>query len=131
MEITITTHEKDELIDITDEIEEVLEDQDVENGVCTIFVKHSTCCLTTADMEEGMEEDFLGALRAMAPKLDYIHPHDPSHAPDHILSSIIGTSLTIPFEKKQLVLGVWQQVVLVELNGPRDRTLHITVVASA
>lgn len=128
MQITIQTTQKDEIIDITDDIEEVLEKEAKENGVVTIFIKHTTCAVTTADLDPGTDLDFLDALRGMLPQMQYRHPHDPSHAPDHILSSIIGPSLTIPFQQQQLTLGVWQRVVLVELDGPRKRDIEIQVI---
>ena len=131
MQLTITTHEKDEVIDITDEIEEVLQEQEIEQGLCTIFAKHTTCCITTADLDPGTELDMLDAIRGMLPQIHYRHPHDPAHAPDHILSSIIGPSLTVPFEKRQLDLGVWQRVIVVELDGPRQRDLAISIVRTA
>ncbi len=86
-----------------------------------LFVKHTTACLTTADLDPGTDLDMLDAFEAIIPKLKYRHPHDPSHAPDHILSSIIGTSLALPIADGVLDLGTWQRVVMVELNGPRER----------
>lgn len=127
MQFTLQTTKKDEVIDITDVIEELLGTQEKQEGVCTIFVQHTTCCITTADLDPGTDLDFLDAIRGMLPKMQYRHPHDPSHTPDHILSSIIGPSVSIPFSKKQLALGVWQRVVLVELDGPRQRAVTITV----
>ncbi|MBV9228294.1 MAG: YjbQ family protein, partial [Chloroflexi bacterium] len=62
------------------------------------------------------------------PQMSYRHPHDPSHTPDHILSSIIGPSLTIPYSSGRLLLGTWQRIILVELDGPRQRTVHISCV---
>jgi thiamine phosphate synthase YjbQ (UPF0047 family) len=59
----------------------------------------------------------------MLPKISYRHPHDPSHAEDHMLSAIIGTSISLIFQNKSLVLGTWQRVVLVELNGPKTRKI--------
>ena len=126
MHLTISTHSKDEIIAITDEIEEILEQQEAENGICVIFVKHTTCAVTTADLDPGTDLDILDFLRAIEPKITYRHPHDPSHAPDHILSSIIGPSVTIPFQNKKLDLGTWQEVILVELDGPRKRNLTIS-----
>jgi secondary thiamine-phosphate synthase enzyme len=64
----------------------------------------------------------------MIPKLKYRHPHDPSHVGDHIMSSIIGTSLTLPFENKNLALGTWQRVVLIEFDGPRERKIFIKII---
>ena len=124
--IIITTKRKDEVVDITETVETHLQELNAENGVCSLFVAHTTCALTTADLDPGTDRDLLDALRQLLPKLSYRHPHDPSHTPDHILSSMIGPSLAIPFTNHKLLLGTWQRVILVELNGPRRRTVHIS-----
>ena len=121
--LTFQTIKKDEIVDITDEIEEQLKQQGKENGLCTLFVQHTTCALTVMDLDPGTDLDFLDAIRGMLPKISYRHPHNPSHTPDHILASIIGTSVSIPYEHGKLSLGTWQRVVLVELDGPRNRTI--------
>jgi len=123
--ITVRTKRKDEVLDITESVETFLREVEAEEGVCTIFVSHSTCALTTADLDPGTDLDFLDALRHLLPHIAYRHPHDPSHTPDHILSSIIGASLAVPYRNRGLLLGTWQRIVLVELDGPRQRTVHI------
>jgi secondary thiamine-phosphate synthase enzyme len=123
--ITVRTKRKDEVLDITESVETFLREVEAEEGVCTIFVSHSTCALTTADLDPGTDLDFLDALRHLLPHIAYRHPHDPSHTPDHILSSIIGSSLAVPVRNRRLLLGTWQRIVLVELDGPRQRTVHI------
>ncbi|SRR6266404_8274443 len=123
--ITVRTKRKDEVLDITESVETFLREVEAEEGVCTIFVSHSTCALTTADLDPGTDLDFLDALRHLLPHIAYRHPHDPSHTPDHILSSIIGSSLAVPYKNRRPLLGTWQRIVLVELDGPRQRTVHI------
>ena len=124
--ITITTKKYDEIVDITETVETHLREAPTESGICSIFVSHTTCALTTADLDPGTDLDFLDALRRLLPDISYRHPHDPSHTPDHILSSIIGSSVMVPFRDRQLLLGTWQRIILVELSGPRRRTLHIS-----
>jgi len=124
--VTITTKKKDEVVDITETVENLLEEMKAQSGMCVVFVAHTTCALTTADLDPGTDLDFLNALRHMLPHISYRHPHDPSHTPDHILSSILGPSLAIPYQDGQLLLGTWQRVILVELDGPRQRTLHVS-----
>ncbi|GCE12212.1 secondary thiamine-phosphate synthase enzyme YjbQ [Tengunoibacter tsumagoiensis] len=123
---TVSTRKKDQVIDITDTIEGYLQQEQNAQGLCSIFVAHTTCCLTTADLDPGTDLDLLDALRNILPDLNYRHPHDPEHTPDHILSTLIGPSLVIPYQRKQLVLGTWQRVILIELDGPRQRTLHLS-----
>jgi secondary thiamine-phosphate synthase enzyme len=126
--ITIKTKKHKEVIDITEEINKFLEKQEKDSGLVFIFALHTTCALTTADLDPGTDLDMLDAFSAIIPKLKYRHPHDPSHVGNHIISSIIGTSLILPFENKNLVLGTWQRVVLIEFDGPRNRSLKISVI---
>lgn len=125
---TVNTNQKDEVVDITEKINKKIKDMNIREGMCLVFVHHTTCCLTTADLDPGTEQDMLEALRGVLPKVSYRHPHDPSHTPDHILSSIIGPSVMVPVQDTSLVLGSWQKVVLVEFNGPKKRTVSLTVV---
>ncbi|MDP3941118.1 MAG: secondary thiamine-phosphate synthase enzyme YjbQ [bacterium] len=126
--ITITSHKKDEIIDITEDVEKEILSQTKNEGVVLIHALHTTCCITTADLDPGTDKDLLDFLRAIEPKLSYRHPHNPSHAPDHIISSIIGPSISIPFQEKQLVLGTWQRVILIELDGPRKRNITVSII---
>lgn len=66
----------------------------------------------------------------MIPKLNFRHEHNPAHAPDHMISSVVGPSLTIPFRDGKLRLGTWQSVLLVERNGPRERDLVVTAISA-
>src|SRR5690242_10841529 len=90
--ITISTRKKEQVVDITATIEAALQEAERESGACVLSVAHTTCALTTADLDPGTDLDFLQALRAILPPLAYRHPHDPEHTPDHILASIIGPS---------------------------------------
>jgi secondary thiamine-phosphate synthase enzyme len=126
----IKTAKKREVLDITDLVEDQLADSSTHSGVCHLFILHTTAALTTADLDPGTDLDMLDAFEAMIPKLRYRHPHNPAHVGDHILSALIGTSLALPFQKSKLLLGTWQRVVLVELDGPRERELALTVSAT-
>jgi secondary thiamine-phosphate synthase enzyme len=126
--ITVKTRTKREVADITDRLEQWLgKKAPGESGVCHVLVLHTTAALTTADLDPGTDLDMLDAFAAMIPKLRYRHPHNPEHVSDHILSALIGTSVTLPFESGKLLLGTWQRVVLIELDGPRDRELVVSV----
>jgi secondary thiamine-phosphate synthase enzyme len=127
--LTIKTRKKREVVDITDRIEGELTGHG--SGVCHLLIVHTTAALTTADLDPGTDLDMLDAFEAMMPKLRYRHPHNPAHVPDHILSAMIGTSLSLPFERGKLVLGTWQRVVLIELDGPREREIVLSVSADA
>ncbi len=81
---------------------------------------------TASALDPGTDLDLLDALRRLLPPLSYRHPHDPAHTPDHILASIIGPALVIPYARRQLLLGTWQRIILVELDGPRQRSIHLS-----
>ena len=125
--LTIKTGKKREVLDITDPIEGQLSG----SGLCHVLVLHTTAAVTTADLDPGTDLDMLDAFEAMIPKLRYRHPHNPAHVPDHILSALIGTSLSLPFERGKLILGTWQRVVLIELDGPRPRELALSISAES
>jgi secondary thiamine-phosphate synthase enzyme len=122
--LKISTPKKRAVIDITEQVQaELRRSHQRESGVFHLLVLHTTAALTTADLDPGTDLDILDAFDAMMPKLRYRHPHDPSHTPDHILSALIGTSLSLIVEDGALVLGTWQRVVLIELDGARQREI--------
>ena len=128
--LTIKTRKKREVLDITDTVEDFLSAQHADkSGICNLLILHTTAALTTADLDPGTDLDMLDAFEAMIPKLRYRHPHNPAHVPDHILSALIGTSVGLPFNNGKIILGTWQRVVLVELDGPREREIVSTIVS--
>ncbi len=128
---SIKTHRKREIVDITEQVQaELRRDYPRQSGVCHLLVLHTTAALTTADLDPGTDLDMLDAFESMMPKLHYRHPHDPTHVPDHILSALIGTSVGLIVEEGTLVLGTWQRVVLIELDGPRQREIAMALSAS-
>ena len=125
--LTVATHRKREILDITEQIEKHLPKA---TGICFVNILHTTAALTTADLDPGTDLDMLDAFEAMIPKLRYRHPHNPAHVPDHILSSLIGPSVALPFEHGKILLGTWQRIVPIELDGPRERELVLTVTTA-
>lgn len=128
LKIVVQTKKKGEVVDITDTVNEELKKQKAQTGICTLFVTHTTAAITCADLDPGTDQDYLNAFDKLIPKLEYKHPHDPQHIPDHILSALIGTSLSLPVENGQLVLGTWQKVILIELDGPRERQIVLNFI---
>lgn len=124
--LTVSSKQSKQVLDITELVSEKLE---IAEGLCTVFVQHTTAAITTADLDPGTDLDMLDAFEAMVPKLKYRHPHDPEHTPDHILAALIGPSVSIPVVKGQLQLGTWQRVVLFEFDGPRERRVTVTMTS--
>jgi secondary thiamine-phosphate synthase enzyme len=124
--VEVGTKRKREVVDLTEVCRKELPSAQEADGVCHLFVLHTTAALATADLDPGTDLDLLDAFEALVPKLTYRHPHDPTHVPDHILSALIGTSLSVPVKGGDLLLGVWQRIVLVEFDGPRRRQIAIS-----
>lgn len=119
---TIKTKHNRQVMDITDQVQKMV---DKGAKAVVVYVAHTTCAVTTADLDPGTDLDLLDAVWEMIPKLNYRHPHDPLHVPAHLASSIIGPSVTVPVADGKLVLGTWQRVILVELDGPKKRNLAV------
>lgn len=127
-ELLINSKEEKEVIDITDIVNDLLHKNLVDTGSCILFVTHTTCALTTADLDPGTDKDMLDAFDKIVPKLEYRHQHDPEHVPDHIMSSILSPTVFIPVRSSSLVLGNYQRVVMVEFNGPRKRKIIVNYI---
>ena len=127
MQLTITTTKTKQIIDITDLVAKEVRKHNRNGNVCLLFLKHTTAALTTADLDPGTDLDMLDAFEKLIPHLNYRHPHNPAHVPDHILASLIGPSLVLPLENGELLLGTWQRIVLIELDGPRQREIVLSV----
>lgn len=128
--LRISTGSRKEVVDLTDRIESLIRQAKVQEGLCSLFITHTTAALTTGEIGEGTEKDLLQVVEQMIPPIRFRHAHDPSHAWSHMASSILGPSLSIPISAGKLVLGTWQSVMLVELDGPRERTIHVTLLGS-
>ncbi len=129
--LTVATTRPREVVDLTDRVNALVREAGFRAGLCHLLLLHTTAALTLADLDPGTDLDLLDAFTEMVPKLRYRHPHNPAHVPNHILSALVGTSLTLPVSDGRLVLGIWQRVVLIEFEGPRRRDLAVTFVPSA
>ena len=124
----IKTTAAKEIIDLTDRLKTVIRKANLQDGLCSLFVTHTTAALTTGEIGEGTDDDFLEVVEEIIPRIRFQHAHNPAHAWSHMASSILGPSLTVPVSAGKVVLGTWQSVMLVELVGPRERTVHVTLI---
>lgn len=122
-----TEHHK-QVVDLTDRINTLLAQRKIEDGLCCLSVAHTTAALTTGEVGEGTEADLLDVAEQIIPKIRFRHAHDPSHAWSHMAASLLGPSLCLPVGGGRLALGTWQSVLLIELDGPRERTVHVTII---
>jgi secondary thiamine-phosphate synthase enzyme len=128
--LSFSTSKKNEVVDITREVARVVGDSKVKEGVCVVYVPHATAAITineNADPNIGL--DLLDALDRLVPDHDgWRHDRIDDNAAAHIKSAIVGPSESIPIESGKLCLGTWQNVFLCELDGPRTRTVLVTVL---
>ena len=127
--LRITTKQMKEIVDLTELLQAAIRKAKIKEGLCSVFVTHTTAAVTTGEIGEGTEEDFLQIVEEVIPRIQFRHAHDPSHAWSHMAASILGPSLTIPVSGGALVLGTWQSVMLVELDGPRERNVHVSLMS--
>ncbi|HUI22881.1 MAG TPA: secondary thiamine-phosphate synthase enzyme YjbQ [Nitrososphaerales archaeon] len=133
--IQLRTEAENDILDLTGEVQQAVEESGLLAGVATVFVPGSTAAITTIEFEPGLARDFPAMLERVAPGgVGYEHQkawHD-DNGRSHVKASLVGPSLSVPFEGGVLTLGTWQQIVLVELDiRPRRREVVIQVVGEA
>ncbi|MDQ3868453.1 MAG: secondary thiamine-phosphate synthase enzyme YjbQ [Thermoproteota archaeon] len=128
----IKTIGENSMIDITGQTSKAVKESKLEDGIVTVFVPGSTAAITTIEYEPGLTQDFPRMLSRIAPKdIEYQHDntwHD-GNGHSHVKASLIGPSLTIPFKDGNLMLGTWQQLVLLETDTrPRERKIILQII---
>jgi len=124
--LTVRTHAREEVLIITDELQRALGELTSADGICTIVVPHTTCAISVNEnADPDVPADITKALRAMIPNVSFKHGEGNSDA--HLLSTLIGVSLNWPYRNGKLILGTWQGVYFIELDGPRSREVTVYV----
>lgn len=124
--IRIRTTQREQILLITREVDAALGELTKGDGICTIIVPHTTCAISVNEnADPDVLTDLTKALRALVPRVDFRHGEGNSDA--HFLSMLIGCSLHWPYRNGRLVLGTWQGVYFVELDGPRTRDVTVYV----
>ena len=114
-------------IDITGQVRKIVAAGAVQNGLCQIFVPHTTAGVTiNENADPDVVTDMLAALKQMVPDLPYRHSE--GNSPAHIKSSLVGCSITVPISEGRLCLGTWQGIYFCEFDGPRTRKVWVNLV---
>lgn len=125
----VKTRARRQMVNISREVRARIQQSNVENGVAIVTVLHTTCALVVNDAGSGWEEDMLAFLEKAVPPLAFQHLHDgPEHAKSHLLGALLGPTVQVAISGGKPVLGTWQSIFMVELEGPRERTIDVTVV---
>jgi secondary thiamine-phosphate synthase enzyme len=130
--ININTKGNEDFVNITRQLVKLCDSSGLENGIITVFISGSTAGITTFEYEPGLIRDLKEFYDKMAPTNVHYH-HDETWGDangfSHVRATLTGPSMVIPFEKGKLLLGTWQQVVLMEFdNRPRSREVVVQVM---
>lgn len=124
--ISVTSGQREQMIDITAKVSKLLPAGD---GICVLFVQHTTCGLTVNEnADPDVQSDMLGFLRGLIPQYEPNFKHFEHNSDAHIKASLMGSSVTVPFEGGKLSLGRWQGIYLCEFDGPRDRKVLVKII---
>lgn len=130
MSIRVETDERVEIRDVTADVSGAIPD-DVSEGVCTVFVPHTTAGVVVNESEGRLVADVERVLESLVPRGDgYEHDSIDDNGDAHLRAMLLGTSVSIPVENGSPALGTWQSILFVECDGPRSRSLEV-VTASA
>ncbi|MCE5248618.1 secondary thiamine-phosphate synthase enzyme YjbQ [bacterium] len=123
----VTTRSRSELIDITDQVRDIVSSAGIKNGVCQVFIPHTTAGITiNENADPDVKFDILASLDQIVPwRNNYRHSEGNSAA--HIKASLMGFSVFIPIDDGKLVLGTWQCVYFCEFDGPRTRKAVVNI----
>ena len=129
-EISVSTTSRFELIDITSKVEEIVRRSNIKNGICMIFAPHATAAIIANEHEYGLLQDMVKLIKELfKPDADWLHNRIDDNAHAHLGSAIIGASRSFPVINGRLVRGTWQNIFLVEMDGPRKvRRIIVMVV---
>jgi len=128
-EYVYSTGKEYELIDITGDVESAVAKSKVQNGICLVFAPHATAAIIANEHEKGLIEDIISAIKEHFPRSkNWRHNLIDTNAAAHVASSFIGADKVFPVINGRLVRGTWQNIFLVELDGPRRRRRVIVEV---
>ena len=126
--IKVRTHAREELVEFTDAVQQKLHESGATDGICYLYVQHTTAGLTiNENADPDVPRDMLHALRTLIPQHGMGFRHGEENSDAHIKTSLVGTSLTIPFQQGKLLLGRWQGIFLCEFDGGRERKVMMVI----
>lgn len=126
--LKVRSHQREELVEITDRVKQALEDSGEQEGVVVLYVQHTTAGLTVNEnADPDVPRDMLHLLRTVIPQHGMGFRHGEENSDAHIKATLVGSSVTIPFHEGKLLLGRWQGVFLCEFDGGRERQVIMIV----
>ena len=126
---TIKTTSRDQMIEITDRVQRLVKQNNVQNGMVFVFVPHTTAAVTiNENADPDVKHDMLAKLETLIPKHEDYYQHGEGNSDSHVKTSLVGNSVTVLIERGKLVLGTWQGIQFCEFDGPREREMVVKCV---
>ncbi len=127
-EFIVRTNKNQEMVDITERVADLVKQSRVSDGICLVYVPHATAAVAiNENADPNVCEDILEALANLVPEGRWRHDRIDNNAAAHIKATLLGPSQAVPVRGGRLRLGTWQSVMLVELDGPRERSVIVEV----
>lgn len=124
--IEIDTQKPIEVVDITSQVQKAVLKAKLESGICLVHTLHTTTGVTINEAEPGLIQDIVNLMRSLAPQnAGYMHDRSDGNAHAHLQAVLLGNSVTVPVENGRLILGTWQRILFLELDGPRRRRVYV------
>jgi len=128
-DVRVSTKNRTEVIDVTADVEEVMRRSGVINGICIVHTLHSTTAIIVNEHESGLMKDVVKKVQQDFPKgVGWLHDRVDDNADAHLASSYIGPTRIFPVREGRLVRGPWQNIFLLELDGPRTRKIMVEII---
>ncbi len=126
--ITVTTHSRNEMIDITSKVREVVRKSGIKEGICVIYTAHTTAAITiNENADPAVPHDITNFLNKLVPP-HAGYKHAEGNSDSHIKTTLVSPSMTVIIHEGQLLLGTWQGIFFCEYDGPRTRKVYVKVV---
>lgn len=129
--INVSTRERFDVVDVTGQIERIVETSGISKGMLYAYIPHTTAAITINEAEPGLIRDLTTYIKELTkPGYSWMHNRIDNNAHAHLGQSTYGHSVTVPVEGGRLMLGTWQRILLVEMDGPRTRKIIVTVLGA-
>lgn len=128
-ELRISTKDRTSLVDITSQVEDFVRKSEIKNGMCLVYAPHATAAFIVNEHESGLMTDIINKIKELYPRdARYLHNRIDDNADSHLASAFITTSRVFPVRDGELIRGVWQNIFLLELDGPRTRRVVLEAI---
>ncbi|HEY5885563.1 MAG TPA: secondary thiamine-phosphate synthase enzyme YjbQ [Pyrinomonadaceae bacterium] len=128
--LKVRSHQREEMVEFTEQVQQQLKESGADEGVCFLYVQHTTAGLTiNENADPDVPRDMLHLLRTLIPQHGMGFRHGEENSDAHIKTSLVGSSVSVPFKDGKLLLGRWQGIFLCEFDGGREREVVLKIIS--